>query len=490
MLTVGLLRFSCLFTVDETLTLLRFAGWPYSRATVARLGREYLVRWSLWVEKALPPHLRARPVWVLQADGTVEAAGVTTFRAREAITGVTLLARQLEAESRGEVERFLQEVHDLYGVPQGYLRDLSTKLRDAGEAVFPGVPQQEDHWHALDDVMPKALVDYEPLKEALTGDKGLSSLAKRARGLPLRGKGLEELERVGVRLALEWVEEARVHPGGFPWRLPYLEVARRLRWVRGWAGTMISGNLRRGVFVKEVVTLQEDATRLLDREGVRLHLGRAETEARLTEELRRVMRAERGRRSRTPLGPATLQDVEEVEREIAEAIRRFRQFGDWAVPLANDVEKFFREHERYLWAFAEVEGFPRTTVDLERAHGEERRRIRRRTGLEDTGEEMNRVGALLAMVSNQRNPWFLETVLAGVNLAEEFARQDAREVRERLRKLPEEGRRPKVRVPQGKHPKFLGELRDMVLSEGPLEGKLEAWAHSVKADQSEGVGGQ
>ena len=33
--------------------------------------------------------------------------------------------------------------------------------------TIPGVPRQEDHRRALDDVMPKALVNYEPLKEAL-----------------------------------------------------------------------------------------------------------------------------------------------------------------------------------------------------------------------------------------------------------------------------------------------------------------------------------
>jgi len=126
-----------------------------------------------------------------------------------------------------------------------------------------------------------------------------------------------------------------------------------------------------------------------------------------------------------------------------------------------------------LWAAAEVEGLPRTTVDLERAHGEGRRRIRRRTGRKETGGEMGRVGALLAWSSNLRNWWFVEEVLPGVNVAEEFARQDAAEVRRRLQELPHEGRRPKVEAKRGTERKHLERLRAVLSGEGPFEASLK-----------------
>ncbi len=147
------------------------------------------------------------------------------------------------------------------------------------------------------------------------------------------------------------------------------------------------------------------------------------------------------------------------------------------------VAQFFREHAPYLWVAAEVAGLPRTTVDLERAHGEERRRIRRRTGQKETGGEMGRVGALLAWSSNLRNRWFVEEVLTGVNVAEEFARQDAGEVRRRLEELPREGRRPKVRVTKGTERRHLERLRELVSGEGPVEPALHAWAVAVAAHE-------
>ena len=51
---------------------------------------------------------------------------------------------------------------------------------------------------------------------------------------------------------------------------------------------------------------------------------------------------------------------------------------------------------------------------------------------------MNRLGAFLAVMWNQRGPWLLETVVAGMK-AEEFAWQGVREVHGGPRRLPEEG---------------------------------------------------
>ena len=483
LLAVGLLRYAFQQTVDETATVLSFAGRSRSRATVARLGRECLVRWAMLCEERLPARVRFLPTWVPQIDGTVEEGGPVTFRAREAFTGVTLLARQLVSENKEEVVGFLRELRAKYGVPRLGMRDLSVTLREAWEVVYPGVPQAEDHWHALDDVGPKMLVDYEPTKEALVARHGLSDLAAWSRELPLRGRTVEVWEQVGVRLALEWMDGARAHPGGFPWRLAYLEVGRRLRWVREWAEAMVRGNVRRGWFVPEVVTLRDRVGRVLAREGVQLHLGRLESEAQLWDEVRRAMRMDRSSRRRMPLGPMTRGEVETAKEEITEAGNRFRTRGDWAVAIWERVAQFFREHAPYLWVAAEVAGLPRTTVDLERAHGEERRRIRRRTGQKDTGGEMGRVGALLAWSSNLRNRWFVEEVLSGVNVAEEFAQQDAGEVRRRLEELPREGRRPKVRVTKGTERRHLERLRELVSGEGPVEPALHAWAVAVAAHE-------
>ena len=449
---------------------------PTKEALVARHGLSDLATWS----RELPLRGRTGEVWE-QVGVRLALEWIDGGRAHPG--GFPWRLAYLEVGRRLRWVREWAEAMVRGNVRRGWFVPEVVTLREAWEVVYPGVPQAEDHWHALDDVGPKMLVDYEPTKEALVGRHGLSDLAAWSRELPLRGDTVEEWEQVGVRLALEWIDGARTHPGGFPWRLAYLEVGRRLRWVREWAEAMVRGNVRRGWFVPEVVTLRDRVGRVLAREGVQLHLGRLESEAQLWDEVRRAMRMDRSSRRRMPRGPMTRGEVETAKEEIAEAGNRFRTRGDWAVAIWEGVERFFREHEPHLWVAAEVAGLPRTTVDLERAHGEERRRIRRRTGQKETGGEMGRVGALLAWSSNLRNRWFVEEVLTGVNVAEEFARQDAGEVRRRLEELPREGRRPKVRVTKGTERRHLERLRELVSGEGAVEPALHAWAVAVAAHE-------
>ena len=154
--------------------------------------------------------------------------------------------------------------------------------------------------------------------------------------------------------------------------------------------------------------------------------------------------------------------------------------GEWAEAIWATVARRFEEHGPHLWT--EVPGLGtviRSTVALERDHGADRRRIRHRTGGKESAEEMDAYGPLLAFWSNVRCPWFVEQVLKGVNLWEEFARQDPGEVSRRIAALPREGRRPRVELRKGKEREQLEGLLQVLRGPGPLEPGLTAWAISV-----------
>jgi hypothetical protein len=492
MIAVGLLRFG-LDLPELKVQALLADGWGVRLvlSDISRLSVEFLVRWRMFCEEALPRHREELGPLVVQVDGTVVGGGPTTGRARHALTGAMLWAEQMEAENDKEADRFLTALRARFENPALLLRDGSPTWKGAMARIFPEVPQGEDHWHFLDDRGPEVMPDYPRLTEALVKDHGLANLAKESRRLPLEGRTVEEVERVWVRAVLEWVEAAREHPGGFPFRLAYLEVAHRLEAARRWAEEVIRGNLRRGLCVADVAKLKMLVGRLLDREGVKLHLGRTESEAVLWGEIRRAMRAEREHRSHPELAPMTREDVARAKEEITVALDRFAQRGDWAQAIVATVVKRFEAHGPYLWT--EVPGLSivvRSTVPLERDHGADRRRIRHRTGRAETGAEMGRLGSLLAFWSNVRCPWFRDHVLSGVNLWEVFVGQDAGEVRRRILAMPREGRRPRVVLPRGeKGRERLEELVRLIAGEGPLEPALSAWATSVAPtpDQEGGV---
>ena len=190
-------------------------------------------------------------------------------------------------------------------------------------------------------------------------------------------------------------------------------------------------------------------TRLRDREGMKWHLARTEAEVGLLMDIRRAMRAERERQSHPELAPMTREDVVQTKGEIEKALERFATQGDWAQAIVTTVVKRLEAHGRYLWA--EVPGRSvviRSTVPLERDHGADWRAVRHRTGRENTGEEMGRLGSLLAFWANMNCLRFRDHVLPGVNLWEVFVGQDAEEVLRRILALPREGRRPRVLLPE------------------------------------------
>ena len=487
-MTAGILRFG-LNLPEKNVGALLEEGWgiPLSLSDISRLSVEFLVRWRIFCEQAIPAHLTENDSLVVQVDGTVVENGPVTSRFRHAITGATLWAEQIEAESEPQITPVLRTFKEHYGAPVHLLRDGSAAYRKAMEKVFPGVSQGEDHWHFLDDLGPVVLPDYPLLKEALVKSHGLSALAEWSRRLPTRGKTVEEVERVWVRAVLEWVEAAREHAGGFPFRLAYLEVAHRLEAVRRWAGQMVLGNGARGILVPEMVELKRRVRRLLEREGVMWHLTRTEAEMELMMELRRAMRAERERRSHPELAPMTREDVAQTKREIDRALERFAALGDWAQAIVATVVNRFEAHGPYLWA--EVPGLSvviRSTVPLERDHGADRRAVRHRTGRENTGEEMGRLGSLLAFWANVRCPWFQSRVLPGVNLWEVFVEQDPAEVQRRILALPREGRRPRVLLPRGEKAwECLERLVKLVAGKEPLEPRLSEWMASVSPPPEE-----
>lgn len=234
MIAATLLRFALDLPGRKVLALLE-DGWgvPLAQSNLSRLTTEGLVRWQTLAEERLPGLTWELAPLLLQVDGTVTPGDPVTFRARHALTGATLWAMQLEGESKNEVVRFLRAFRERYGTPLLVIRDLSQTLREAVAEAFPDVRHQEDHFHFLADLSPRTLVDSEPLRRGLLAGEGLTHLTQWSRKLPTEGISLEELERVWVRLALEWGEEERLPPGGFPFRCAYAEVARRLDMVAG-----------------------------------------------------------------------------------------------------------------------------------------------------------------------------------------------------------------------------------------------------------------
>lgn len=477
---LGLLPFCLRWREEDIQIFLRGHGVELSQSTISLHSIECLVRWQLFCEERLL-HLapRLRP-YVLQVDGTTTQGGPVTLRVREAKSGVTLFARQVVAESFDALVPALLAFQVRFGDPAVIVRDDGSALKKALDHVFPGVPQQLDHFHFLSKAGEHLVKEEsERLKDGLLDKDGMADLAHWSRTLPVVAPRPEAWVGVVARLAAEEIEATRSKGSCIPFHLPYFEAWKEMVWLMEEIRAIVHARTRNGwtVDLSPLTGLKRQVEGLLARPAVREAGPRLESLVWGLGEARRAMRLERDRRTKGDLGPMMETDVARVKAVVARTGEVLRGKGDPRISeLWGRLERKFREEEPYLWVVARVPGLTRSNVPLERDHRGIRTGVRHRTGQADTGEEVDLLGALLAYWDDLTNPWFIENALKGVNLREVFARQDPEEVRRRREALPWEGRRPCVRVGQKHRKEALEKALTILRGAGDIPAQLSSWA--------------
>ncbi|MHB8351680.1 MAG: hypothetical protein ACYDFT_03175 [Thermoplasmata archaeon] len=336
-----------------------------------------------------------------------------------------------------------------------------------------------DPYHFLVNVAKRLIKDdHEALKRGLTGDDGLAKVVEWARTLPCRARETREVFSVVARLAVEEVNEARRNAGGFPFHRAYQEVMERIEWVRSRGEEVIHANARNlRADLAVLGELKGRLDRLVGREAVRVAWRHLAPEARAFEGIREALKMERDRRKG---GAATVafgvHDVTEAKRRMAEEGARLCAVGEHERAKWVKFEAMLREQEPYLWPRAGIEE-RWTTVELERAHHHERAAIRGRTRQASTGEEMGRMGWLLATGSNMENRWFVVNGVMGRNLWSEFAGQDWDRVKGEMAKVGRRGLRERVPVGRKRARGALESVMKILVEGGEtMEDQLERWA--------------
>ncbi len=394
-LLTGLLRFSLHWMEQPIQVFYQGHGLPLSQPAISLHSVECLLRWQMFCEERLL-HLapRLRP-YVLQVDGTTSKGGPVTFRVREAKHGVTLYARQIVAESFDGLVPALVGFKTHFGDPALIVRDDGTALKKACEHVFPGVPEQLDHFHFLLRAGERLLLeDHEGLKSGLCVKEGLSDLAAWSRGLPTRASTLEEAPGVVARLAAELVEGIRSARPSVPFFLPYYDTWRRMHWLVSEIGAIVQARttMEGRQSLRPLMELKRRLERLLFRPTVRECGERLFRLVPAFEEVRREMKVERDRRCQGAPGVSTEREVARVKSTVQSQGSALRTMGDpWLGERWGRLERKFEEQGPYLWVMVPVPGVTRSTGDLERDHRKSRTGVRHRTGQSDTGEEMERL---------------------------------------------------------------------------------------------------
>lgn len=153
---VGVLRFlECRQRLEIQAEIKRDYGLFIPEGTIQDLiGRFVDAMCALHEEKVpvLRESLEAMGGYVLYVDGTCEEGSQVHFACLTGPPPIVLWSAKIESESAIRIRRVLKEVHERFGRPAATMEDLSSAIRKAVVAQWPGLPVFFCHQHFLSDV--------------------------------------------------------------------------------------------------------------------------------------------------------------------------------------------------------------------------------------------------------------------------------------------------------------------------------------------------
>jgi hypothetical protein len=93
---------------------------------------------------------RGHNTWLI--DGTLEAGTPVFFGIKEANDGIFLGSWKIPSENEKDISRCLTKTSEYFGEPEEVLHDLSERMANSCEIVFPHRPHRVCHYHFASDV--------------------------------------------------------------------------------------------------------------------------------------------------------------------------------------------------------------------------------------------------------------------------------------------------------------------------------------------------
>lgn len=487
---VGILRWGLCLQREEIRILLMGRGVQISTGEISYLSERFLAYFYLLHHSKYPVLVRlfeSHGGAVLHIDGTEEKGSDVVFCAKEGMTGITVMADTIPSESVEHVTGFLEQYKENFGSPLVVVRDMSQILERCVTEVFPNVLQQICHFHFIKNLGKEVLRDlYSSLRRKVISTKMVPRLTDLKKVLRAEGRNaVETAELVWVRLAIEHLEYARDHAGGFPFKLGYHKLTKRTDDIHRLARKLMHVNCRRNIFVKELMTLDAHLMKVLDNEGIKEDARKLGFLEDWFEKVRQVLRLSRygnHLKEGEAMGSEEMDVVEgRLEEMLDEIELEAQRLGGDYPKMASKMRKMIAVHRHELFVrVTDSNGndvtFGRDNNSLERNHRWGRMHCRRRTGKSMTRREMDAHGALNAIFSNIFNETYVAKVLGDVkDLSTAFQQLDYREVRELLKKLQTLRRGHMLPVKDSKRGEFLKSLVETLEYGDASHGGINDW---------------
>lgn len=433
---------------------------PISLSQISKLSEEFLIYLSC-LHASYQIHLKRlidkQGGYYLHLDSSYEGQNATILVGIDSVTGWVLVSEKIPSERESSIVPALKKLKQLYGVPQGIMRDMSQAFKNASGRVFPKAPQRICHFHFLKDIG-KDILDSEnqQIRSLMIQEKVGSQLNSLRRDLiePLRSCKLDM--RVIEEIATGCKELDRNSFGKIKflllisltdWILNYGQDCSGLgfpfdsSWVYFYERCKIAYDL----VLKLQITISSSQFKDAKLDIIVFALARVcdsayESATSLSQlvasyktkqvefnKLRHVLRFySEGKCAplSQKMGYSSVEEIKAANKELT----RYRDGTRARIEKARQSEKGFAlktivEHLDRHWNYLIVNGKgPRTNNEEEGLYRDAKRKLRRLSGRKSIAQEFKRLGAYIPLVQNLEKASYIEAVIGSLdNLAEAFA---------------------------------------------------------------------
>jgi hypothetical protein len=408
-------------------------------------------------------HQRGDILWLV--DGTMEVGTPVFFGIKEAVDGFMLDCEKIATENENDITQFMRSKAEMYGNPDDILHDLSSKISNSCDNLLPNQPHRVCWFHFSRDVgdglyeTPHALLKNRlqtmklrlQLKDQRKGQTGWLRKSTRNNQLKLvmkdllKGKSISCLNEkfIGREMYLainDWILDYANDGNrqGFPFDPYLLYFQRRVHKASLFTNELISKHLSGKKIPDVFFNFNNKLREYLSDKKIILAKNLYEKAFDIFEILRSALDIKRT--STSPLFENYV-IIPEQQKKIMNSVQQVRYYFAQQEKESTDlgilklykiVNKHIDKYSDYL--FPQIKYSNKnpdmicTTNGIEQEWGADKRTIRQIKGTKRLTREFNSLPSEYMLISNLKNPLYVDLILGDISALPEKLSQAAKNV--------------------------------------------------------------
>jgi len=431
-------------------------GFHISTGSVSHLswqGLAYLEQCHFLKHIELRKYYR-KTCFFIHLDGTCEGNSYNHFTVRDGMTGNILYADKIKSEHHRTIGIILQNVKELFGVPDAVISDMSPAISKAVKEVFPHTPHKICHFHFLKNIGIKLMLEiHDRMKRSV---KSFRRDLTKMRNDMLKKSGIKTTEESDNKInEYEWFIsiidrindfERDLNAEGFPFDLSCQAFYERCTEINNLLTVIIQTPENKNMkIMQEINYLNNQIQRHI--EYTNPDIKQLTKMNDIFSELKNILKSNE-KHTDIPLNWGLLEDSVDVEdmdsklsdlQDKAERKTKYKSISKYEFHAWKTVFKQLKKYRKALIPKISKDGktiiLPKTNNLCEIGFRKTKRKLRLMTGNSKLSKQLNDLPSQFFYIENLEDPEYVKTVFGNEETFEMFSEVNSDNVRNTMNEM-------------------------------------------------------